>query len=361
MYNEHLSRYYFAQPLVVQKSVIDLGCGAGYGSAVLAKSASSVLGLDISKESVDFARRNYSAPNLDFAVSDCCQTGLKSGSFDAVVCFEVIEHLASQELLIEEIQRVLTKDGFLIISTPNRVYYTEERKESNPYHTREFDFDEFSGFLKSYFGKVVIGFQNHVSSIFIGNPLESRNFSTRLESQSTDLNLSSNYFMALCSQTQLGLPDFDNLVYLPAAGNLLREKERRVQSLESQVTDLDHKVLKLQMEYDEQTQWCLELNRQMEERTQWAVRLDAQIKERDARILELQEQFSELAAWTRRLTEQMAQKDERILTLQSEFDERTNWALRLNEDLKDCQGKLERIKQSKLFQLSKAFGLVPKI
>ncbi len=313
-----------------------------------------MLALDISKESIDFACRSYSAPNLHFIVSDCCQTGLKAESFDAVVCFEVIEHLACQESLLEEINRVLKKEGILIISTPNRVFYTEERKEINPYHTREFDFDEFSGFLKSTFGKVVIGFQNHVSSIFIGNPLESRNLRTRLEPQSTDLQLSSNYFMAICSQTRTHLPKFDNLVYLPAAANLLREKEKRIQSLESQLKDLNSKVLKLQKEYDEQTQW--------------AMRLDLQIKEREARILELQEQFRELerdlqekAVWALRLTEQMAQKDKRILTLQSEFDERTHWALRLNEDLKECQGKLDRIKQSKLFQLSSALGLVPKL
>src|SRR5947209_2650970 len=91
LWNEHLSRYYFAQPLMAQKSVLDLGCGTGYGSFILASVAQVVLGLDISQETVSFARQNYSAANLSFFVADCSRLSLASDCLEGIVCFEVIE------------------------------------------------------------------------------------------------------------------------------------------------------------------------------------------------------------------------------------------------------------------------------
>src|SRR5512142_1405657 len=64
--NEHLARYAFAARLARGKRVLDAGCGAGYGSAELAKTAISVLGVDQSADAVEFARENYRLPNLRF-------------------------------------------------------------------------------------------------------------------------------------------------------------------------------------------------------------------------------------------------------------------------------------------------------
>ncbi|HET6962052.1 MAG TPA: hypothetical protein VFJ27_06135, partial [Terriglobia bacterium] len=64
--------------------------------------------------------------------------------------------------------------------------------------------------------------------------------------------------------------------------------------------------------------------------------------------------------WAGRLNQEVAERDQRLAKLQAEFDERTAWALRLNEELKLHQDKLQRIKQSKLFQMSQAMGLLPK-
>jgi 2-polyprenyl-3-methyl-5-hydroxy-6-metoxy-1,4-benzoquinol methylase len=154
LFNEHLARYYFAQPLMDQRLVLDLGCGSGYGAAILARSARTVVGMDISNEAVDFARRNFAASNLGFFVGNCSCIALASASVDAVVCFEVIEQ----------------PDGFLIISTPNRIYYTEERKESNPFHVHEFNFAEFVAILEGTFEKVGVFYQNHCFAIFVGHP-----------------------------------------------------------------------------------------------------------------------------------------------------------------------------------------------
>src|SRR5215813_4356193 len=87
--NEHLARYAFAARLSRRKQVLDAGCGAGYGSAELAKTAASVLGIDVSAEAVEFARAEYPAGNLKFEVGDCTALPVADGSIDLVVAFEV--------------------------------------------------------------------------------------------------------------------------------------------------------------------------------------------------------------------------------------------------------------------------------
>jgi O-antigen biosynthesis protein len=367
LFNEHLSRYHFARPLVEGRYALDVGCGTGYGAAVLARSAPKVLALDISAEAVAFAKENYPAPNVDFLVSDCRQIALSAQTVDAAVCFEVIEHLAEQKTLLEEIRRVLRPDGLLVISTPNRIYYTEERKEINPFHVREFDFEEFLAFLKGSFAHVEMAFQNHVASLYVGDPRQQRPLRSEMEHSAVDLERSSHYFVAVCSNSP-GDRSCDPLVYLPASGNLLLDRDRHIRSQNKRIEVLDRRVLDQQQEYDTQSQWCLQLNQQMQERTEWAQRLEQRVRELDARIEELQQQHRSLeeelqsrTAWAEKLNLEVVGRDQQLAKLQTEFDERTAWALRLNEELKLNQDELERIKQSKLFQISKTLGFVPKV
>jgi 2-polyprenyl-3-methyl-5-hydroxy-6-metoxy-1,4-benzoquinol methylase len=344
LWNEHLSRYYFAQPLMAGRSVLDVGCGTGYGSSVLASSARSVLGLDISNEAITFAQEHYKKANVEFLVADCSRLSLKAQSIEGIVCFEVIEHLVDQEAFLGELQRVLKEDGLLVISTPNRVFYTEECKETNPFHTHEFDFLEFSSCLGNYFGKVEICYQNHVYSVVIGNPALRHSMLSRLNGNHERLESTSNFFVAVCSKTEANWPRVQDLVYLPSSGNLLRDKERRIGSLEARIRELDARVLGLQKEYEEQ------------------------VALRDKRVLELQREydalsreFEERSAWANRASQEVRDRDARLLKLQEEFGERTQWALRLNAELKECQERLEKIRQSQLYKLSKALRLVPRL
>jgi SAM-dependent methyltransferase len=366
LWNEHLSRYYFARPLVEGHCVLDVGCGTGYGAAVVAQWASRVLALDISLESVAFAKKNYPAWNLEYVVSDCRKISLASGTVDTVICFEVIEHLAEQEVLLEEIKRVLRPDGVLVISTPNRVYYTEERNERNPFHVHEFDIDEFRTLLQGSFANVELAFQNHVASLYLGDPRQLRPLRAEVEGGEVDLERTSHYFVAVCSNAPLAGRGANPIVYVPASGNLLRERDQHIQTLAERIRTLDRKILEQQREYESQNQWCLQLGRQMQERTEWAQRLEGRIRELDARIEELQQQHRALESelqqrteWAERLNLEVAERDQRLAKLQAEFEERTAWALQLNEELKASRDKLERIKQSRLFQLSRALGLVP--
>jgi GT2 family glycosyltransferase/SAM-dependent methyltransferase len=141
---EHLHRYDFAASIVAGRSVLDLGSGEGYGSALLASVAERVCGIDIDERTVQHSAANYHAPNLEFRVgsaSDLSQFG--DGEFGAVVCFEVVEHLAEQEEMVAEIARVLRPDGLLLISTPEVTSYTELTGQENPFHVRELTAAEF--------------------------------------------------------------------------------------------------------------------------------------------------------------------------------------------------------------------------
>ena len=62
--NEHMARYAFAARLARGKRALDAGCGAGYGSAELARAALSVVGIDSSPDAIEFARATYPMPNL---------------------------------------------------------------------------------------------------------------------------------------------------------------------------------------------------------------------------------------------------------------------------------------------------------
>jgi len=165
--NEHMARYHFAVRLARAKRVLDAGCGAGYGSAELADVAESVTAIDIAPAAVEYARAHYALPNLAFEQASCTQLPYADGAFDLVVAFEVIEHLENWRDFLQEVRRVLAPAGQLIVSTPNRLYYTESRgtEGANPFHVHEFDFDEFTRELKQFFPYVSMFLENHIEGV----------------------------------------------------------------------------------------------------------------------------------------------------------------------------------------------------
>src|SRR5579862_3598210 len=154
--NEHLARYAFAARLARGKRVLDAGCGAGYGSAELAHAALSVTGADIAAEAIEFAREHYRLPNLHFEQATCGALPHPDSCLDLVVAFEVIEHLAHWREFLLEARRVLAANGQLVVSTPNKSYYTESRggEGANPFHVHEFEFEEFQSELAAIFPHV---------------------------------------------------------------------------------------------------------------------------------------------------------------------------------------------------------------
>ncbi len=158
MITEELSRLNFVKHLFAGKSVLDAGCGVGYGSQFIARhGARRVLGVDISAETIAYAQEHYREANLDFCVMDCADLALADGAFDMVCSLELIEHLPDPDRYLSEIARVLKPDGLYFMSTPNRlISSTRDGRASWKFHIREFSYDELRTILESHFEKVEI-------------------------------------------------------------------------------------------------------------------------------------------------------------------------------------------------------------
>lgn len=149
---EHWHRYHFASPLAAGKRVLDIACGEGYGSALLSHTASSVIGIDADAAILGHARRRYGgSARLQFLEGRCEALPLPNACVDLVVSFETLEHVAEPHRLLDEAARVLTADGTLVVSTPNKEVYSDRPGYANPFHLKELYRDEFLALLRERF------------------------------------------------------------------------------------------------------------------------------------------------------------------------------------------------------------------
>lgn len=150
---EHWHRYVFAARLARGRRVLDAACGEGYGSALLARAAASVVGADLSADVVAHARSRYGAnPKLRFEQHDATALdALADASFDLVVSFETLEHVEAQARMLAGFARVLAPDGLLVISSPDRRTYSEVAGFRNEFHVRELYREELETLLAAHF------------------------------------------------------------------------------------------------------------------------------------------------------------------------------------------------------------------
>jgi 2-polyprenyl-3-methyl-5-hydroxy-6-metoxy-1,4-benzoquinol methylase len=154
IYDEHLVRYQLAQSLASGKRVLDVAAGSGYGSKMLAEAgAVNVKAIDINKEAIANAKKNYNHKNLEF-ICDSAESlaTIPNSSIDLIVSFETIEHLTNYQEYLKNLKRVLAPGGLVLISTPNKEIF----KQKNPFHIKEFTRNEFEIVLKQYFNQVRI-------------------------------------------------------------------------------------------------------------------------------------------------------------------------------------------------------------
>lgn len=148
---EHFHRYAFARSLASNKRVLDVACGEGYGARMLAEVASEVVGVDINPTVIAHASATYNRSNLQFCVGSCTRVDLPDASIDLVISFETLEHHAEHDAMLAELRRVLTPDGMLVISTPDRLHYSDDLSYSNPFHVRELYSEEFVALIQRHF------------------------------------------------------------------------------------------------------------------------------------------------------------------------------------------------------------------
>jgi SAM-dependent methyltransferase len=154
-YRRHLAVYEWIAARVTGRRVVDMACGEGYGSDVLARTASSVVGVDANPEAHEHARLRYVRPNLRFErnlverFSEPC---------DVVVFLQTIEHVRNAEEVLEHFKAMLADadDPVAYVSTPNVLTLAPKGAErsGNPWHVREYRAGEFRALCEAHFGSV---------------------------------------------------------------------------------------------------------------------------------------------------------------------------------------------------------------
>jgi ubiquinone/menaquinone biosynthesis C-methylase UbiE len=154
-----LTPYIFARRLVLGKSVLDVGCGLGYGDWLLAISGGErIVALDIEQSKVRrVASFRGHFQNLYGLVMNAQDLAFGDHTFQVITCFEVIEHVPKPHLLLSGLRRVLKRDGVLLLTTPNRALrLLPFQRPWNSEHLREYTLKALRGELGRYFPSVAV-------------------------------------------------------------------------------------------------------------------------------------------------------------------------------------------------------------
>jgi hypothetical protein len=168
-FRRHQAVYEWIAARVAGERVIDMACGEGYGSDVLAASAASVVGVDANPEAHEHARLRYRRPNLRFE-RDLVESFAEQA--DAVVFLQTIEHLQDPDAVLEHYRSLVGETdnqtagtspaglgrGTVYVSTPNVLTLAPKGAErsDNPWHVHEYRAEEFEQLCRRHFGSVAL-------------------------------------------------------------------------------------------------------------------------------------------------------------------------------------------------------------
>lgn len=380
LWAEHIARYAFASRLAAGKRVLDLGCGTGYGTAELAKHATEAVGVDIAADAIEYATAHYAAAH--FIKVAATELPFPDASFDLVTSFELIEHLTDYRPLLAQARRVLHPAGLFVVSTPNKLYYAEARGISgpNPFHAHEFEYAEYAEALRAFFPHVRLVLQDRLEAFAFYDV--SADGAARIERASNDPS-AANFFVAICSQEPL--PQLPPFVYVPAAANLLRERETHIRKLDAELAQIREWLNETTAARDELLVKHTALEREADDKALWAKQLEQLLHAAQARVVELQEQNAQQQAeatviieglhaenhknieWAQETGRKLDAKSVELADTVKLLDqaeatvvERTQWAQRLNADLDAERARLEAVRESRWMKLGNAVGLGPK-
>jgi O-antigen biosynthesis protein len=313
---EHYHRYATIQDVVAGKVVLDVACGEGYGSAMLSQSAASVTGVDISAEAVRHAANTYHLRNnLRYLEGSATALPFDDASFDVVVSFETIEHLAEQEEMLAEIRRVLRPDGIVVISSPNRPVYTEESGEHNEFHVKELDFVEFDTLLKARFPAVkYFGQRIHMGSVIqsLGggdNTYRAWRDDGRNVLPQTGAMTAPVYFVAVCGADQASLPVLPASLMLPDQLDLVKHYV----SFAKWAQALDKEIAERNAVFQQQNQELAQSNAARQQ-------LSQELVECNAMRQQLSQELEVCKAARQQLDQDLAERSRMVTRLAREVD-----------------------------------------
>lgn len=324
LWAEHLSRYAFAARWASGTRALDIGCGAGYGTAELAGPARLAIGIDLSPEATAHASAAYPLPSVRFVPASATALPFADASFHLVTAFEVIEHLDDWRALLTEARRVLHPNGIFLVSTPNKQYYTESRGQTgpNPFHTHEFEFDEFHAALAEFFPWATVLLQNHLEAFAFYRDGASPYIQGRLDGV-RGTPQEAHFFLGVCFLENTPPPG--GYLFVHQGSNVLREREKHIAGLERELVEVRAHFTALHRAHNE-------LTHHLDEQNQWALGT----------------------------VEELAVARERIGAVQNELDNRTKWAVQSAERAEKLAAHLAMYHQSRWVKLGRKLGLGPK-
>jgi len=242
---EHKQRYYSICELVRGKRVLDAACGEGYGSYILSKYAESVIGIDISPETIAHAKSTYGhQANLTFQTESVDSLdSIQDRSIDVVVSFETIEHINDnqQRAFLSEVKRVLKSDGIFILSTPDKYWYSDVPNYRNEFHVKEFYRQELYTFLSQAFKYVDLYDQKEEIVSIIGKPgAETYRFMNYPESDSIT---NGKYLIAISSNAEVNHLNISSIDL--TLGFTYQGIKERILSLQDEVDERNRHISKL--------------------------------------------------------------------------------------------------------------------
>lgn len=396
LWAEHVARYAFAANYAHGGKTLDMGCGTGYGLAELASTSKAAIGIDVSTEAITHARGSYPAANISYLRASASALPFPNATFHLITAFEVIEHLEDWPALIKEARRVLRPDGFFLVSTPNRLYYTASRgiEGPNPFHVHEFSFAEFRDALLGSFPQVVVLQQNRTEAFAFSTVDQSGRFDIRAEPRAADPD-QAHFFVAVCAIERQ--PEARNFLYLPSVSNLLREREQHIDLLQHQLRATEETLAGVQDDHANLVKLHERQTAELEEHNRWAQKVEAdwraalhriaQVQEElkteqnagrqmaeayAAKVSQLEEENRARAQWAldteARLSGELARKvDElaeavRLLDLaEATVVERTAWAQDLAKRLEFLEAQMRMIRESRWIRMGRAVGVGPRV
>src|ERR1051326_4869403 len=323
---EHLHRYALSLELAAGKSVLDVASGEGYGAALLAQVAQLVTGVDIDPETVSYSKNKYGLPNLNFLVGSCDAIPLSNASVDVITSFETIEHHDRHEELMLEIKRVLSPNGTLIISSPNRVVYSDDSNQPNPFHVKELYYEEFNQLLKKHFKNVQFYGQRLATGSFI-TPLQKpsgeglRAFSgdvERLKQHMEPLPLPV-YFLAVCSDGALGEQRTASSVYVDGHDDLFRSAEIERINLVREIETGQYNRRLLGQEIDQARGYQTRLETEIERYKQYQRSLEKDIASLEAEVGKQKQYQSTVEKYVRKLEKDIRESKKYQSTLETDI------------------------------------------
>jgi ubiquinone/menaquinone biosynthesis C-methylase UbiE/uncharacterized coiled-coil protein SlyX len=323
---EHWHRYALARQLSKRCAVLDVACGEGYGAATVAEVAGSVLGVDLSGDAIQHARKRYGHhDNLQFLAASCERLPLADASFDLAISFETIEHIHAQKAFVSELARVLRPDGILILSSPNKRLYSDAHDYHNEFHVRELYRDELAELLLGAFPHIAWYCQKLLFHSAIWPEIRASETTEYLLSDDHGINDRAHpaaepmYYIAVCCRNPSMLPAAINKLSLfsDSAETVYRDYINQTR----RVLDLDRLLINRENLVAERDAALSLRTLQMEEREGLIVERDFQLTQRDQQIIERDALLEQSAKQNEQQLRQIAERDALLTAIAEQNEE----------------------------------------